>query len=99
MSKYSMTIFWSEDDQAFIVDVPELPGCMADGATRLEAVRNAERIIEEWIALAIQENREIPEPAMELPFSQDESAMIEEGESDILKGRVVNWRDIRSDVD
>lgn len=70
-----MTLFWSEDDQAFIVVIPELPGCMADGATRVEAVQNAERIIEEWIAVAQEQGREIPEPVVELPFSQDESAL------------------------
>ena len=52
MSKYEMVIYWSEADGAFVVEVPELPGCMADGATYQEAVANAERIVQEWIETA-----------------------------------------------
>jgi predicted RNase H-like HicB family nuclease len=62
MSKYEMVIYWSEADGAFVVEVPELPGCMADGATYQEAVANAERIIQEWIETAKEEGRSIPEP-------------------------------------
>jgi predicted RNase H-like HicB family nuclease len=50
--RYQLIIFWSEIDQAFIVEVPELPGCMADGETYQEAVQNAEVIIQEWIDTA-----------------------------------------------
>ena len=49
MKKYSMIMSWSEEDQAYIISVPELPGCMADGKTPEEAVRNAEEVIEIWI--------------------------------------------------
>lgn len=44
-----LVIFWSKEDQCFVVEVPELPGCMADGANYQDAVKNAERVIEEWI--------------------------------------------------
>lgn len=62
MSKYSMFLSWSEEDQAYIVSVPELPGCMADGKTPEEAVKNAEVIIEEWIECALEDGDPIPEP-------------------------------------
>ena len=62
MYKYEMIIYWSEEDKAFIVEVPELPGCMADGKTYEEAIENAQRVIEEWIEEAIELGREIPEP-------------------------------------
>lgn len=52
MYKYEMTIFWSEEDQAFVVDVPELPGCMADGTSPHEALTNAEEAIRLWIETA-----------------------------------------------
>lgn len=50
--KYELIIYWSEVDQAFIVEVPELPGCMADGETYQESVKNAEVVIQEWIETA-----------------------------------------------
>lgn len=53
---------WSEEDQAYIVSVPELPGCMADGKTPEEAMRNAEIIIQEWIECAMEEGQPVPEP-------------------------------------
>lgn len=53
---------WSEEDQAYIVSVPELPGCMADGKTPAEAVENAEVIIQEWIESALADGETIPEP-------------------------------------
>lgn len=62
MSKYSMLMSWSEEDQAYIVSVPELPGCMADGKTPEEAVKNAQIIIEEWIECALEDGDPIPEP-------------------------------------
>ncbi|MDE7205972.1 MAG: type II toxin-antitoxin system HicB family antitoxin [Lachnospiraceae bacterium] len=62
MSKYSMVISWSEEDQSYIVSVPELPGCMADGKTPEEAAKNAEIIIQEWIETALADGEEIPEP-------------------------------------
>lgn len=52
MTRYELIIYWSEEDQAFVVEVPELPGCMADGATYQEALANAEVVIQEWIETA-----------------------------------------------
>jgi predicted RNase H-like HicB family nuclease len=69
MSKYELIIFWSEEDQAFVVEVPELPGCMADGATYVEAVTNAQRIIEEWIDTAKELGRPIPAPRGRLRYA------------------------------
>ncbi len=62
MSKYEIIIYESADDEAFIAEVPELPGCMADGATYEEALANAKVIIREWIETAKTLGREIPEP-------------------------------------
>jgi len=60
--KYELIIYWSEVDEAFIVEVPELPGCMADGETYQKAVQNVEVIIQEWIDTAQALGRSIPEP-------------------------------------
>jgi predicted RNase H-like HicB family nuclease len=62
MSKYEVIIYWSEADAAYIAEVPELPGCMADGSTYQEALANAETIIQEWIDTATELGRPIPEP-------------------------------------
>ncbi|WP_448570336.1 type II toxin-antitoxin system HicB family antitoxin [Trichothermofontia sp.] len=67
--KYELIIYWSEVDQAFIVEVPELPGCVADGVTYQEAVKNAEIIIQEWIETAQLLGRSIPEPKGRLLFA------------------------------
>ncbi len=67
--KYEMIIYWSEDDNAFIVEVPELLGCMADGQTYQEAVDNAETIIQEWIETAKDLGRSIPEPKGKLMYA------------------------------
>jgi predicted RNase H-like HicB family nuclease len=64
-----MTVYWSEEDQAFVVEVPELPGCMADGATYLEAIANAEVIIREWIETAEELDRSVPEPRGRLVYA------------------------------
>jgi predicted RNase H-like HicB family nuclease len=69
MSKYEMIIYWSDEDQSFVVEVPELPGCMADGSTYREAVANAERVIEEWIQTAKELGREIPVPRGRLRYA------------------------------
>ena len=61
-SRYELVIYWSRDDDCLVVEVPELPGCMADGKTYREAVANAEIVIAEWIATARSLNRSIPEP-------------------------------------
>ena len=62
MTKYEIILYWSNDDDAFVAEVPELPGCAADGSTRQEAIANAEIVIDEWIETARAEGREIPEP-------------------------------------
>ena len=62
MNRYEIVLYWSQEDDAFIAEVPELEGCMADGPTRQEALANVEVIIEEWIATAIELGRPIPEP-------------------------------------
>ncbi|HKS27912.1 MAG TPA: type II toxin-antitoxin system HicB family antitoxin [Pyrinomonadaceae bacterium] len=67
--KYEMVIYWSVEDDAYIVEVPELAGCMADGETYAEAVANAEVIIEEWIETAKELGREIPEPRGRLMYA------------------------------
>ena len=60
MSKYEIIIYWSDIDNAYIAEVPELAGCMADGKTYTEALQNAEIIINEWIETAISLGRTIP---------------------------------------
>jgi predicted RNase H-like HicB family nuclease len=60
--KYEVIIYWSERDQAFIAEVPELPGCMADGSTKTKALRAAEVVAKEWIATAKKLGRPVPEP-------------------------------------
>ena len=60
--KYEIIIYWSQDDEAFIAEVPELPGCMADGTTQAEALENVGVIINEWMETAKLANRPIPEP-------------------------------------
>jgi len=67
--QYEMIIYWSEDDGVFIVEVPELPGCMADGNTYQEAVANAELIIQEWIEVAKELGRPIPKPKGRLVYA------------------------------
>jgi len=64
-----MIVSWSEEDQAYIVSVPELPGCMADGKTPTEAVENAEVIIKEWIECALEDGEEIPKPSLFNPIA------------------------------
>ncbi|MGX5857026.1 type II toxin-antitoxin system HicB family antitoxin [Dyadobacter jiangsuensis] len=59
-SKYELIMYWSEEDQSFIVEVPELPGCLADGVTQSEALANVQKVIDEWIATAKELGREIP---------------------------------------
>ena len=68
-ARYEVIIYWSDDDQAFIAEVPELAGCAADGQTREEALRNAETAIQEWIETAKELGREIPQPKGRLLFA------------------------------
>ena len=67
--KYETIIYWSTDDQAFIAEVPELPGCAADGSTPSEALANVQIIAGEWIETARELGREIPEPRGRLLFA------------------------------
>jgi predicted RNase H-like HicB family nuclease len=60
--RYKIIMYWSKEDQAFIAEVPELPGCAADGASYLETLANLERVIDEWIETARELGRPIPEP-------------------------------------
>lgn len=66
--KYELIIYWSDNDSAFIVEVPELAGCMADGKTYQEAVTNAEIVIKKWIETAKELGRSIPEPKGRVMF-------------------------------
>lgn len=68
MNKYEIIIYWSYEDNAFIAEVPELPGCMADGQTYHDAISNVETIVGEWIETAKEEGREIPKPKGRLIF-------------------------------
>jgi predicted RNase H-like HicB family nuclease len=68
-SRYEIIIYWSKEDSAFIAEVPELAGCMADGNTYQEALKNAEVIIQEWLETAQELNRPIPEPKGKLSFA------------------------------
>ncbi len=61
-SNYEIIIFWSHEDGAFVAEVPELAGCMADGASYREALANAELVIREWIETAHELGRPVPEP-------------------------------------
>ncbi len=67
--RYAMIIYWSETDKAYIVEVPELPGCMADGASYQEAVANTEQLIREWIETAQELGRPIPQPKGRLVYA------------------------------
>jgi predicted RNase H-like HicB family nuclease len=67
--RYEVIIYWSEEDQAFIAEVPELAGCAADGATYSEAISNVEVVIGEWIETARELGRPIPEPKGRLLYA------------------------------
>jgi predicted RNase H-like HicB family nuclease len=67
--KYEIVIYWSEEDEAFIAEVPELPGCAADGSTHVEALANVDVIIREWIETARELGRAIPEPKGRLMYA------------------------------
>jgi predicted RNase H-like HicB family nuclease len=69
MVKYEVIIYWSNEDQAFIAEAPELPGCAADGATYQEALANVEVVIQEWIETAKAMGRSIPQPKGRLVFA------------------------------
>jgi predicted RNase H-like HicB family nuclease len=69
MTRYEVIIYWSDEDEAFIAEVPELPGCAADGATHQKALSSVEVIIQEWIETARALGRPIPEPRGRLVFA------------------------------
>lgn len=69
MYKYEIIIYWSNEDGCYIAEVPELAGCMADGATMNEALKNADVIISEWLETAKSLGRDIPEPKGKLAFA------------------------------
>lgn len=68
-NRYEIIIYWSEDDEAFVAEVPELAGCVADGETYQEALANAEIVIGEWLEVARDLGRAIPEPKGRLVFA------------------------------
>lgn len=69
MIRYEVIIYWSKDDKSFIAEAPELPGCMADGKTYEEALRNIELVINEWIETAKELKRKIPKPKGRLLYA------------------------------
>ena len=69
MPKYEIIMYWSQEDQAFIAEVPELPGCAADGSTYQQALANVEVVIQEWLETAKELGRPIPEPKGRLVFA------------------------------
>jgi len=69
MYKYEVIVYWSEEDEAYVAEVPELSGCMADGTTYEEALRNVQVIISEWIETARALGREIPCPKGRLAYA------------------------------
>ena len=69
MYKYEVIVYWSEEDDSYIAEVPELPGCMSNGVTYGDALRNVETIISEWIETAKSLGREIPQPKGRLAYA------------------------------
>ncbi len=67
--RYEIIIYWSEEDQAYIAEVPELPGCAADGRTYRQALANVEVIIREWIETAKERKRPVPAPKGRLLYA------------------------------
>ena len=67
--RYELIIYWSEEDNAFIAEVPELAGCAADGRIYAEAVANAEVVIQEWLETAEELGRDIPQPKGRLVYA------------------------------
>jgi predicted RNase H-like HicB family nuclease len=66
---YEMILWWSNEDECFVVDVPELPGCLAHGSTRAEAIQNAEDAITSWVKTAREDGLRIPQPKGRLLFA------------------------------
>jgi predicted RNase H-like HicB family nuclease len=68
MLKYELIIYWSEEDQSFVVEVPEFPGCVADGKTYMEALGNAQIVMQERVETAQELGRPIPQPRGKLVY-------------------------------
>jgi predicted RNase H-like HicB family nuclease len=69
MFKYEVIVYWSEDDESYIAEVPELPGCMTDGSSYEEAIKNAQVVIAEWIETAKKLGRDVPVPKGKLAYA------------------------------
>lgn len=69
MSRYEIIIYWSDDDERYIAEVPELPGCMADGESYSDVLKNVEVVISEWIETARLEGREVSVPKGRLVYA------------------------------
>ncbi len=69
MMKYELIIYWSEEDNSFIAEVPELPGCLADGETYLEVLQNAQIVMQEWLETTQELGRPIPKPKGKLVYA------------------------------
>jgi predicted RNase H-like HicB family nuclease len=69
MTKYEIILYWSDEDEAFVAEAPELAGCAADGPTRHTALANAETVITEWLETARELGRVIPEPKRRLLYA------------------------------
>ena len=69
MYKYELIIYWSADDQSYVAEVPELPGCVSDGKSYEEATKNAQIVISEWIETAERLGRQIPYPKGRLAYA------------------------------
>jgi len=67
--KYEIILYWSNEDHAYLAEVPELPGCMADGDTPRKALTNVEKVIDEWIQTAKSLGRTIPQPRGRLTYA------------------------------
>ena len=67
--RYEIIIYWSEADEVFVAEVPELPGCAADGQTYQEAITHVETVIDQWIETARELGRDIPQPRGRLTFA------------------------------
>jgi len=67
--RYEIILYWSREDEAYVAEVPELPGCAGDGPTYADALANVEVVIDEWIATAVELGRDIPQPRGRLMFA------------------------------
>jgi predicted RNase H-like HicB family nuclease len=67
--KYEVILYWSNEDNSYLAEVPELAGCMADGETMAEALENIHTVIEEWLETARIMGKDIPEPKGKLAYA------------------------------